>query len=116
MDSDALNKGVHQIDLNPALHQNPICTDTRLSRIPEFTQHGPIDAASRSALSNTINGALPPSSNEFLHCLRIGDKILPTCVDPVKVTFGTRLSPVKTCPIPGIHFATQLITPAGMPA
>ena len=78
----------------------------------------PCTAASRSASSNTMNGALPPSSSEtFLsvpaHCCI---SCLPISVEPVKVSLRTSgfevISPPSTLPGP----VTTLNTPLGTPA
>src|SRR6476469_6706564 len=78
----------------------------------------PSTAASISASSNTMNGALPPSSSEtFLtvlaHC---AINCLPTSVEPVKVNLRTIGLVVSSLPIGPDDPVTTLITPLGMPA
>ena len=78
----------------------------------------PETAASMSASSNTINGALPPSSIEvFLmveaHC---ACSCRPTAVEPVKLNFFTVSLSVSTRPISRDEPVITLNTPAGMPA
>ena len=81
----------------------PLCTKIRFAQTqvcPAFRNLqsiAPSTAASRSASSKTMNGALPPNSNESFFTLAAHwrYKILPTSVEPVKVTFRTRLSPVR---------------------
>src|SRR5262245_4977586 len=78
----------------------------------------PSAAASRSASSNTMNGALPPSSSEtFLtvlaHC---AISCLPTSVDPVNVNLRTSGLVVSSLPIGPDAPVTTEITPAGTPA
>ena len=90
--------------INPALHQKSVSTDTCLSRIPEFTQHRSIHRRIEIRIVEyDTNGALPPSSNESFFTLSAHwrYKILPTCVDPVKVTFRTLLLQLKPllCPV-----------------
>src|SRR5438477_8790657 len=78
----------------------------------------PLTAISISASSNTMNGALPPSSSEtFLtvlaHC---AINCLPTSVEPVKVNLRTIGLVVSSLPIGPDDPVTTLITPLGMPA
>src|SRR5882724_5309670 len=78
----------------------------------------PSTAASRSASSNTMNGALPPSSIEvfftvFEHCSR---RILPTAVEPVKVILRTMGLDVISPPMADEPPVTTLKTPLGIPA
>src|SRR6187402_3024799 len=78
----------------------------------------PSAAASRSASSNTMNGALPPSSSEIF--LIVGATCFissrPTSVDPVNDTLRTigfaHISP----PIDGASPVMTLSTPGGNPA
>src|SRR5205814_433780 len=75
-------------------------------------------AASRSASSNTMNGALPPSSSDSFftvpaHCAM---SFLPTAVEPVKVTLRTLVLEVISPPIAAASPVTTLSTPAGTPA
>ena len=78
----------------------------------------PSTAASRSASSNTRNGALPPNSSEsFLIlaalCFMSSD---PTSVDPVKLILRTVALDVSSAPISDALPLTILITPLGTPA
>ena len=75
-------------------------------------------AESTSASSNTINGALPPSSKDTFfsvgaHCC-INN--LPTGVEPVKVSLRTVGLLVISAPIGRDWPVTTLNTPAGTPA
>ncbi len=78
----------------------------------------PSAAASRSASSNTTNGALPPSSSEIF--LIVGATCFirrrPTSVEPVNESLRTvgfaHISP----PIAGASPVTTLSTPGGNPA
>ncbi len=85
---EALGKGV----IDAVLHQDAVGADAGLAGIPVFRRdRPPLTAASISASSKTINGALPPSSSEsFLtvpaHCCISN---LPTSVEPVKVNLRT---------------------------
>ncbi len=91
---------------------------------PEFRYlqvRAPATASSRSASSNTTNGAFPPSSSEtFLtwraHC---SIRSFPTSVEPVKPSLRTTRFEVISPPIAGASAAspvTTLKTPAGRPA
>src|SRR5438067_12787966 len=78
----------------------------------------PLTAASMSASSNTMNGALPPnSSDNFLtvpaHC---SISNLPTSVEPVKVSLRTIGFEVISPPISLEPPVTQEKTPFGTPA
>src|SRR6201995_4075196 len=78
----------------------------------------PTTAASRSASSNTMNGALPPSSIDvFLivgaHC---ASSFAPTSVDPVNDSFRTSGLEVNSAPIADDPPVRMLHTPAGIPA
>ena len=79
----------------------------------------PVIAASRSASSNTMNGAWPPSSSDT-RCRRSADdrtSSLPTSVEPVKVTFATRSSLEQGAGhASGDAAVTRLTTPGGKPA
>src|SRR2546430_5357401 len=78
----------------------------------------PSTAASRSASSNTINGALPPSSSEsflIVSALCFMSK-RPTSVEPVKVTLRTSELEVISPPIAFELPVNTLNTPAGIPA
>ncbi len=83
-----------------------------------FEAMAPLTAISISASSNTINGALPPSSSEtFLtvaaHC---SISNLPISVEPVKVSFRTVGFAVNSPPISVAPPVTQEKTPPGTPA
>ncbi|MNP66462.1 hypothetical protein D3C76_1621770 [compost metagenome] len=78
----------------------------------------PATAASRSASSNTINGALPPSS--ILVFLMVGahcaSSCAPTSVLPVKESLRTSGLAVSSPPIAWLGPVITLHTPAGKPA
>src|SRR5712672_4779465 len=83
-----------------------------------FEAIAPLTAASISASSKTINGALPPSSSDsFLtvpaHC---SISNLPTSVEPVKVNLRTIGFEVISPPISLEPPVTQENTPFGTPA
>src|SRR3954471_23452525 len=78
----------------------------------------PFTAASRSASSKTMNGALPPSSIEVFftvlaHCSRSS---LPISVEPVNESFRTLGLDVISPPISVAEPVTQEKTPFGTPA
>src|SRR5450830_73864 len=78
----------------------------------------PSTAASRSASSNTMKGALPPSSSDnFLmleaHCCI---NSLPIAVEPVKLSLRTMGLLVISPPMASGAPVTTLKTPAGTPA
>lgn len=84
-----------------------------------FAAIAPCTALSRSASSNTMNGAFPPSSIEVRNTFRDASAIscLPTGVEPVKDTFRNRASFIRG---PEMDEAddddTTFSTPAGRPA
>src|SRR5258707_5010460 len=83
-----------------------------------FEAIAPLTAASISASSKTMNGALPPSSSDnFLtvpaHC---SIRNLPTSVEPVKVSLRTIGFEVSSPPISFDGPVTQENTPFGTPA
>src|SRR5271166_5699813 len=83
-----------------------------------FEAMAPLTAASISASSKTMNGALPPSSSEsFLtvpaHCCISN---LPTSVEPVKVSLRTIGFDVSSPPTSFDGPVTQEKTPFGTPA
>src|SRR5688572_24985183 len=83
-----------------------------------FDAMAPSTAASISASSNTMKGALPPSSSEtfftvLAHC---AISCLPTSVEPVKVNLRTSGFVVSSCPIGPADPVTHDSTPFGMPA
>ena len=78
----------------------------------------PSTAASKSASSNTINGALPPNSKDnFLivgaHC---AIKIRPTSVEPVNESLATTVLSHNTAPISRALPVITCKTPLGTPA
>ncbi len=78
----------------------------------------PSTAASISASSNTMKGALPPSSSEIrlmvgAHC---AIKRRPTSVEPVKDSLRTISLLVSSAPISRALPVTICRTPAGIPA
>src|SRR6202023_3354081 len=83
-----------------------------------FEAIAPLTAASMSASSKTMNGALPPNSNDnFLtvpaHCCISN---LPTSVEPVKVSLRTIGFEVSSPPTSFDGPVTQENTPLGTPA
>src|SRR5471032_1227789 len=78
----------------------------------------PFTAASRSASSKTMNGALPPSSSETFFRVSAAWRIssLPTLVEPVNDSLRTTLEACNAPPIATASPETMLNTPAGMPA
>ena len=75
-------------------------------------------AASRSASSNTTNGALPPSSS-WVRCPCIAAAAItrrPTAVEPVNVTRSTSRCPASAVPTSAPAPVTTLSTPSGRPA
>jgi hypothetical protein len=80
-----------------------------------FDAIAPSTAASRSASSNTMNGALPPSSSEtFLTVLAHCDiSSFPTCVDPVNDSLRTIGFDVSSPPMSDADPVTTLKTPLG---
>ena len=81
----------------------------------------PATASSRSASSNTMNGALPPSSSEIFlrpgaHCAM---RSFPTSLEPVNPSLRTEGFEVISPPIAGASSAAPVTTektPAGTPA
>ena len=102
----------------------PDCTRMRLAQTQVWPAlrylqiRAPCTAFSKSASSNTMNGALPPSSMEVrltvaAHCSMSS---LPTSVEPVKVSLRTKGLPVSSAPMAGVSPASTLTRPAGMSA
>ena len=100
------------------------CTSSRFAHthvcpvLRYFDAIAPSTAASRSASSNTMNGALPPSSSDTFftvpaHCA-ISD--LPTSVEPVNDSFRTVGFDVSSAPMSAADPVTTLNTPLGTPA
>src|SRR6185437_6547998 len=83
-----------------------------------FEAMAPLTAASRSASSKTMKGALPPSSIEvfFTVAAHCAIKSLPISVEPVKVTLRTVGLDVISPPISLAVPVTQEKTPFGTPA
>ncbi len=85
----------------------PFCTMIRLAQthvcpaLRNLEAIAPATAASRSASSNTISGALPPSSRAIFLTVPALWAIssLPTSVEPVKLSARTAGCPVSTSPI-----------------
>src|SRR3989441_7577903 len=102
----------------------PSCTRMRLVHTqvcPELRYldaMAPCTAASRSASSKTMNGALPPSSIDSFfsvgaHC---AVSTRPTSVEPVKLSFFITGLPVRTPPMARALPVTTFNTPGGTPA
>src|SRR5882672_2580310 len=102
----------------------PSCTKMRLAQthvwpaLRYFDAIAPLTAASRSATSNTTNGALPPSSSDIFftvpaHC---SISTLPISVEPVNVILRTIGFEVSSPPISLALPVTQEKTPLGTPA
>src|SRR3954465_9251610 len=95
------------------LAQTQVCPALRY-----FEAIAPLTAISISASSNTINGALPPSSSETFFTVPAHCSIsnLPISVEPVKVSLrpvGFEVSPPPPSLAPPV---TQENTPFGTPA
>jgi hypothetical protein len=95
------------------LAQTQVCPVLRY-----FEAIAPCTAASRSASSKTMNGALPPSSIDTFFTVEADCWIssLPISVEPVKVTLRTIGLDVISPPISLALPVTTENTPAGMPA
>src|SRR5690606_30061610 len=102
----------------------PSCTSRRLAQtqvwplLRYLDAMAPVTAASRSASSNTMNGALPPSSSDIFfsvgaHCAM---SFAPTSVEPVKLSLRTMGLAVSSPPMVGGSPVTTLNTPGGTPA
>ena len=102
----------------------PACTSRRLAQtqvwpvLRYLLAMAPATAASRSASSKTMKGALPPSSSDtfFIVPAHWAISCLPISVEPVKDSLRTRASPVSTPPMARAEPVTTLNTPFGMPA
>src|SRR5262249_30116298 len=100
------------------------CTRIRLAHtqvcpvLRYFDTIAPSTAASRSASSNTMNGALPPSSSYtfFTADAYCAIRTLPTSVDPVNEIFRTSGFAVSSPPTSAAEPVTTLSTPFGTPA
>ena len=100
------------------------CTSRRLAQtqvcpvLRYLLAMAPATAASRSASSKTMNGALPPSSSDTFftveaHCSM---SCLPISVEPVKVTLRTTGFVVSSRPMGPEEPVTTLKIPLGIPA
>jgi hypothetical protein len=80
----ALGEAGQEVVVDPLLHEDPVGRDAGLPELRYLQVSAPAMAASRSASSKTMNGALPPSSSEtFLTCpAHWAMSSLPTSVDP----------------------------------
>src|SRR5688572_23622801 len=78
----------------------------------------PLTAASRSASSNTMNGALPPSSRDTFFTVPAHCDInsLPTSVEPVKLSLRTSGLLVNSPPMALALPVTTEMMPGGRPA
>src|SRR3546814_267094 len=101
------------------------CTNRRLAHtqvwpvLRYLLAMAPSTAASRSASSNTMNGALPPSSIEtrFMSSAHCAISRLPTAVEPVKLSLRTLGLAVISPPIAAASWpVTMFSTPGGRPA
>src|SRR5450830_913245 len=106
----------HGADLRTRLRQTQVWPPLR-----NLATISPSTAASRSASSNTMKGALPPSSSEsFLSVLADSRaRWRPTGVLPVKLILRTRSSASHTSTTSGVRSreaVTRFSTPAGRPA
>mmetsp|Transcript_1192 Transcript_1192/g.2569 ORF Transcript_1192/g.2569 Transcript_1192/m.2569 type:complete len:275 (-) Transcript_1192:326-1150(-) len=100
------------------------CTNTRLAqmhvcpalRSAESTT--PLAASSRSASSNTMKGALPPSSRltRLTVCAAPAISILPTAVLPVNPILRTLSLFTSSWPMDAASPITRFSTPSGAPA
>ena len=83
-----------------------------------FATIAPATAASRSASSNTMKGALPPSSIDTFLTVSAAPRIssLPISVDPVKVSLRTFGLASSSPPMARAEPVTTLTTPFGNPA
>ena len=86
-----------------------------------FETMAPSTAASRSASSNTMNGALPPSSSDSFLTVSADwrNRIRPTSVDPVNDTLSTIGLVHSSRPMAGAFGASAVMTlntPGGTPA
>ena len=101
------------------------CTRKRLAHtqvwpaLRNLLAMAPATALSRSASSNTMNGACPPSSSDTRTTLAalLARRIRPTSVLPVKLTCRTVRLSKNASVMPGASSpVTTLRTPAGKPA
>ena len=107
------------------MHLRLIHEHIRDSHIHKFVPHfetslqvHPSTALSKSQSSMTIAGAWPPSSSEIFFTVSAAPlhEALPTSVDPVNVSFRTRVSSSHVSPIAFESPVTTLMTPFGIPA
>ena len=102
----------------------PACTYSRLAQtqvwpaLRNLEMRAPVTAASRSASSKTMKGALPPSSiDTFLTVpAHWASSRRPTSVEPVKENFFTVSLPVSSPPMARELPVSTLKTPGGTPA
>ncbi len=102
----------------------PSCTYRRLAQTQVWPLlryleiSAPSTAASRSASSNTMNGALPPSSRDtfLMSWAHSAISWRPISVEPVKVSLRTIGLLVSSPPTSPALPVTTLNTPFGMPA
>ena len=102
----------------------PSCTSRRLAQtqvcpaLRNLLAMAPTTAASRSASSNTMKGALPPSS--MLAFFTVGaicaSSLAPTSVLPVKLSLRTTGLLVSSPPMGPLGPVMTLHTPGGIPA
>ena len=83
-----------------------------------FDAIAPVTAASRSASSNTMNGALPPSSSDtrLTVCAACAISSFPTAVEPVNVSLRTVGLSASSAPTSSAGPQTTFSTPGGTPA
>src|SRR5205807_2009377 len=102
----------------------PACTRSRFAHtqvwpvLRYLLAMAPATAASRSASSNTMNGALPPCSSEsfFTEPAHCAMSLLPSAAEPVKVSLRTSGLEVISPPIASALPVIMFSTPAGTPA
>ena len=103
----------------------PRCTNTRLAAVQAWPMLrnlatiAPSTALSRSASSNTMNGAFPPSSIDVRSTLSAAclSRILPTPVEPVNDNLRRRESPMITGDTSRVReVVSTFTTPRGTPA
>ena len=122
--SPTFNAATAAVNLATNSSKTPECTNNLLEHtqvcpaLRYLETNAPCTAASRSASSKTINGALPPSSIEVRLTVFAHSAIscLPTGVEPVKVTLRTSGLEVISAPMAAVWPVTILINPGGKPA
>ncbi len=111
----------HERVVDAVLHVEAVGAHAGLAGVAELGGDRALHGASRSASSNTMNGALPPSSSDsFLivgaHC---AIRMRPTSVEPVNVSLRTTSLSHSVLPMAmdcSPSPVTTFNTPAGMPA